>query len=96
MKKISVESRRIVRDFERNLRKIQAQILPQWLSSNESACSVGDLQEIRVRSLTQEDTLQQEMATHSSILPWKIPQTEEPCGLHTVHEVAKSWTRLSD
>ena len=34
------------------------------------------------------------MATHSSILAWKIPWTEEPGGLHTVHEVAKSWARL--
>ena len=34
------------------------------------------------------------MATHSSILAWRIPWTEEPGGLHTVHGVAKSWTRL--
>ena len=36
------------------------------------------------------------MATHSSILAWKIPWMEEPGGLHAVHEVAKSWTRLRD
>ena len=36
------------------------------------------------------------MATYSSILAWRIPWTEEPGGLHTVHEVAKSWTGLSD
>ena len=30
------------------------------------------------------------MATHSSILAWEIPQTEEPGGLHIVHGVAKS------
>ena len=35
------------------------------------------------------------MATHSSVLAWKIPWTEEPGGL-PVHGVAKSWTRLSD
>ena len=34
------------------------------------------------------------MATHSSILAWKIPGTEEPGGLHTVHRVAKSRTQL--
>ena len=34
------------------------------------------------------------MATHSSILAWKIPWTEEPGRLH--HGIAKSWTRLSD
>ena len=36
------------------------------------------------------------MATHSSIYAWKIPWTKEPGGLHTVHGVAKSRTRLSD
>ena len=34
------------------------------------------------------------MATHSSILAWRIPWTEEPGGLHTVHGVAKIQTRL--
>ena len=36
------------------------------------------------------------MAAHSSVLAWRIPRTEEPDGLHTVHGVAKSQTRLSD
>ena len=35
------------------------------------------------------------MATPASILAWRIPWTEEPGGLHTVHGVAKRWTRLS-
>ena len=34
------------------------------------------------------------MATYSSILAWRIPWTEKPGGLLTVHRVAKSWTRL--
>ena len=34
--------------------------------------------EIRVQSLSQEDPLEKEMATHFSILAWKIPWTEEP------------------
>ena len=34
-----------------------------------------------VSSLGQEDSLEKEMATHSSILAWKIPWTEEPGGL---------------
>ena len=34
------------------------------------------------------------MATHSSILAWKIPWTEETGGLHTVHRVTKSQTQL--
>ena len=37
-----------------------------------------------VKSLGQEDPLEKEMATHSSILAWKIPRTEEPAGLHGV------------
>ena len=47
-------------------------------------------QETRVPSLGGEDPLEQEVATHSSILAWEIPWTEEPDGLHTVHRVAKS------
>ena len=46
------------------------------------------VQEIRVRSLGGEDPLEEGMATHSSILAWRIPWTEEP-GRHTVHGVAK-------
>ena len=52
--------------------------------------------ETQVRSLGQEDSLEKGMATHSSILAWRIPWTEEPGGLHTVHRVTKSQTHLSD
>ena len=38
------------------------------------------MQETWVRSLGQEDPLEKEMATHSSILAWRIPWTEEPGG----------------
>ena len=38
--------------------------------------------ETQVRSLDREDPLEKEMATHSSILAWRIPWTEEPGGLH--------------
>ena len=47
-----------------------------------------------IQSLDQEDPLEKEMATHSSILAWEIPWTEEPGGAR-VHGIAKSWTRLS-
>ena len=53
------------------------------------------MQETQVRSLAQEDPLEKEMATHSSILAWKIPWTEEPCKA-IVHGVAMSRTQLSD
>ena len=42
------------------------------------------MQETQVRSLGQEDALQKGMATHSSILAWEIPLTEEPGGLPSV------------
>ena len=48
-----------------------------------------------VRSLGQEDTLQKEMVTHSSILAWEIPWTEEPGGLQSMGS-QKSRTRLSN
>ena len=41
-------------------------------------------QEMWVRSLSQEDPLEEEMATHSSILAWEIPWTEEPGGLQSM------------
>ena len=42
------------------------------------------MQETRVRSLGREDPLEKEMATHSCILAWKIPRTEEPGGLQSM------------
>ena len=42
------------------------------------------MQEMRVRLLGWEDSLEKEMATHSSILAWKIPQTEELGGLQSM------------
>ena len=49
------------------------------------------MRETWVRSLGWEDPLEKEMATHSSILAWRIPWTEEPGGLQST-EVAKSQT----
>ena len=51
------------------------------------------MQETQVQSLGWEDTLEKGMATHSSILVWRIPWIEEPGGLHTVCGVAESVTR---
>ena len=42
------------------------------------------MRETRVQSLCQEDPLEKEMATHSSILGWKIPWTEEPSRLQSM------------
>ena len=45
------------------------------------------MQETGVRSLGQKDPLEKEMATHSSLLAWRIPWTEEPGGLQSMgHE----------
>ena len=43
-----------------------------------------EMQETWVPSLGQEDPLEKEMATHSSILAWKIPWTEKPGGLQSM------------
>ena len=43
--------------------------------------NLSAVQETLVQSLGQEDPLEKEMATHSSILAWRIPQTEDPGGL---------------
>ena len=56
------------------------------------------MREAWVRSLGQEDSLEKEMATHSSILVWKIPWTEEPGGLQSMgsQRVGHDWaTSLS-
>ena len=48
-----------------------------------------------VQSLGWEDALEEGMATHSSILAWRIPM-DRGAWQATVHGVAKSWTRLSN
>ena len=45
---------------------------------------LSTMRETRVRALGWEDPLEKEMATHSSILAWKIPQTEEPGRLQSM------------
>ena len=65
--------------------------LPWWLNGKESACSLGGYlqkEEIRVGSLGWEDPLEKEMATHSSILAWKISHTKGDWWVN-IHGVAK-------
>ena len=38
----------------------------------------------RIQSLGQEDSMEKEMVTHFSILAWRVPWTEEPCGLQSM------------
>ena len=42
------------------------------------------MQEVRVQFLGREDPLEWEMSTYSSVLAWRIPWTEEPCGLQSM------------
>ena len=53
------------------------------------------MQKTWVQSLGQEHLLEKGMATHSSILAWRIPWTEEP-GRSTIHGVKKGQTQLRD
>ena len=53
------------------------------------------MRETRVQSLGWEDPLEKEMATHSSILAWEMPRTEEPGRLQSMGS-SKSQTQLSD
>ena len=48
------------------------------------------MQETQVQSLGWEDALEEEMATHSSVLAWEVPWTEEPGRLQTMQS-PKSW-----
>ena len=66
-------------------------LIPQWHSGEESACNAGDW----VWSLGWEEPVEEEMETHSSVLAWKIPWTEEPGGLQTMGS-QKSQTGFSN
>ena len=63
--------------------------LPGGTSGKELACQCRRRKETRVWSLGWADLLEEDMATHSSILAWRIPSIEEPGRLH---RVAKSQT----
>ena len=60
-----------------------------------SVKNVPAMQETQFPSLGREDPLEKGMATHSSVLAWRIPWTEEPGGLES-HWVTKSWISLGN
>ena len=66
------------------LQSVQPSGLPRWCSGNVICLPMQETQEIRVRSLVQEDPLEEEMATHSRILAWRVPWIEEPGGLQSM------------
>ena len=65
--------------------------MAQWV---KNLPAMQETKEKCVRSLGWEDPLEDEMATHSSVLAWKIPWTESLVG--SSPWFAKGWTRLSD
>ena len=68
---------------------------PTWASLvAQLVKNLPAMQETSVQSLAQEDLLEKEMGTPSSILAWEIPWTEEPGGLHSMG--SQSQTRLSN
>ena len=78
--------------FSRNFAKLLSQMnLQISIPTSNMASQVVQwyriclpMQETRVPSLGQEDALEKEMATHSSVLAWKIPSTEYPDGLQSM------------
>ena len=67
-------------------------LLPRWLTDKKSACQCSR-PETWVWSLGQEHPLEEEMATHMSVLTWEIPCTEEPGRLQFMG--SQSRTQLS-
>ena len=70
--------------------------VPWWLNSKESARNTGAIGDTGL-SLGQEDPLEKGMATHSSILAWRIPWTEESGGLQSMglQRVGHDWSDLA-
>ena len=66
-------------------------------SAVENLPMMQEPQEMQVQSLDQEDPLEKGMATHSSILTWRIPGIEEPSGLQSMgsQRVGHSWSNLA-
>ena len=64
--------------------------MAQWVKNSPA---MQETQEMRVQSLGREDPLEEGMATHSSILAWKIPWTEEPDGPQSMRwqRVRQGW-----
>ena len=70
--------------------------MAQWVKNLPSIC-LQEMQETQVWSLGWEDPLEEGMATHSNILAWRIPWTEEPGGLQSTgsQRVRHNWSNLA-
>ena len=82
---------RLNRNYHRvdNLELIRASLVAQRLKRRPA------MQETWVRSLGREDPLEKEMATHSSILAWRIPSMEEPGGLQSTRKESHTTEKLN-
>ena len=58
-------------------------MLPTWHSGKRTCLPMQETQKMWVRSLGWKDLLEKEMETHSSVLAWRSPRTEEPYGLQS-------------
>ena len=73
--------------------RVHASIIP---GGEESACQLRKCKDTQVRSLGREDALEKEMATHSSILAWRVPWTEEPGGLQSTGLQSQTTEQLNN
>ena len=84
-----LRARALTQSRNRNLLETHqwASLVTQWVKN------LPAMQETQVQSLGREDPLEKGMATHSRILAWKIPWTEEPGGLHSMglQRVRHNW-----
>ena len=63
-------------------------------SAVKNPSAMQETKEMQVQSLGQEDSLEEDMATHSNILAWRIPWIEEPGGLYStgLKRVRHNWS----
>ena len=72
------------------VKKFSQQFKIMWdFPGGSGVMNLPAVQETWVQSLDQGDPLEEGMATHSSILAWRIPWTEEPGRLQSMHGVAR-------
>ena len=69
--------------YRRTRGKVKISGTSQVIQWKRICLLMQEMLEMQVQSLGQEDPLEQQMATHSSVVFWKVPWTEEPGGLHS-------------
>ena len=87
----SLESQRKLKTLSKSVIIYSSTNKPRASPVAQMAKNLPAMQETRFQSLGWTDTLEKGMATHSSILAWRIPWTEEPGGLQSMGS-QKCWT----